>query len=430
MNISNTKIEQRKSLLPKLKNNYYHKFDTYTCPFCSTLPEILYFNEGNNTIKIKCKKHGENILETQDYLEKMSNWQRTSEIELKNKCNIHNLQFSYYCKNCEENICQKCLKNINIHDNHIKYEIDSLRPNNTEISLIYERINIFLQKKDELIRTIKILDDKITFYDTLIYTYERQNPNYLLYINLKHLLHGEKLNFESIKNIEFSYEQSKKEIFDDFVKNNFIDATLGLNKLNLKEKYMGNELLEDLVKGIDNNSVFRTLKFGGKIQGPKEVIVLKNIKYLILRSNQLSSLNFIMGKDFPFLEVLSLNDNELVSIDELKTVSFPSLRELYLSKNKIMNIDILSSLNIRNLEVLWLSHNNITSINVLEKVYFPQLIKLGLNKNKIKNINVFGKNKTKFPQLLELYLNDNEINKESFSEIIMHLYKTIEEFYI
>lgn len=39
--------------------NLFHKYDSYCCPYCSNLPEILNFNEGNGTIKFKCKKHGE-----------------------------------------------------------------------------------------------------------------------------------------------------------------------------------------------------------------------------------------------------------------------------------------------------------------------------------------------------------------------------------
>jgi len=35
-------------------------------------------------------------------------------------------------------------------------------------------------------KKIKNLDDKITFYDTLITSLEKQRPNYLLNINIKH----------------------------------------------------------------------------------------------------------------------------------------------------------------------------------------------------------------------------------------------------
>ena len=424
-----TMIESKNNLIINKRDNFYHKFDSYTCPFCSVLPEMLYYNQEKNTIKLKCKKHGENTLKIEEYIEKMSNWKGASEIKYKNKCSIHNEQYAYYCKNCEENMCSKCLKEKAKHEKHIKYEINSLRPDDKEISLIKEKIDSCLEKKEELLKSIKKLDIIITFFDALIYSYEKQSPNYLLNINIKHLLHGENLNFDSIKNSEFIEIQSKKEIFTDFIKNNFLKATEGLNKLDLINKKTGDDLLENLIGGIDDFTIYKILRFSGKITQPKELIMLKNIKYINLRGNNISSLNFISGKKFPSLEILSLNDNEINSIDSLKTVYFPLMSELYLSKNKISNIDVLSELDIKKLRILWLSDNNICSIDIFEKVKFPELVKLGLNKNKINNISVFEKNKAKFPQMYELYLNDNDFNKDIFSQIIKDLYNKIQEFY-
>ena len=422
-------IETKKGPITNIRENFFHKYDSYSCPFCSLLPEILNYNEEKNTIKIKCKKHGENTLKIEEYIERMSNWKGASELKYKNKCNIHNEKYVYYCKNCEENMCLKCFKELTKHEKHIKYEINSLRPDDSEISLIKEKIDNCLLKKEELLKTIKKLDIIITFFDAIIYSYEKQSSNYLLNINIKHLLHGENLNFDSIKNSEFIETQSKKEKYNDFIKNNFLKATEGLDKLNLMDKKIGDDLLENLIEGINNSKIYQILLFGGKIQGPNELITLKNIKYINLRGNNISSLNFISGKKFPSLEYLSLNDNEINSIDNLKTVYFPLLSELYLSKNKISNIDVLSELNIKKLRILWLSENNINSIDIFEKVKFPELFKLGLNKNKINNISVFEKNKAKFPQMYELYLNDNEINKDIFFKIIKDLSNRIQEFY-
>ena len=83
--------------------------------------------------------------------------------------------------------------------------------------MLNDRINSYLQKKDQLTKMIKSLDDKITFYDTLINSYEIQEPNDLLNINLKHLLYGEKLNFDEIKNINFKKEKSQTMNINDFI---------------------------------------------------------------------------------------------------------------------------------------------------------------------------------------------------------------------
>ena len=416
--------------IPKLySENIFHKYDSYSCPYCSALPEILNFNEINSTIKFKCKKHGENILLIQDYLEKMINWVNISEIKTKNKCSIHKDIYNYFCKNCEENICQKCLKESSKHENHIKYDITNLNPTKNEIILLKEKISIWLQKKEELNHQIKNLNDKITFYDALINSYERQSSNYLLNINLKHLLFGEKLNQDIIKNAEFIKFKTEKSELEDFVKNNFLEATNNLDKLNLKEKGIGSQLLTELIKGIEDNTIFRILKFSGKIKTAKEVIDLRSIKVLNLRGNKIRNIKFFENKNFPSLEILTLSNNEIDSINNFKNVTFPLLKEFYLTNNNIDNIDVLETLNIRKLKILCLSNNKINSIDVLEKVKFPQLIKLGLNKNKIKDISVFGKNKTKFPQLFELYLHNNEFDSKVFFEIIKYLYIKIRDFY-
>ena len=428
MRTSKTIMETKKKDSSLTLDTLSHKYSSYCCPFCTLLPEILCYNQGSGTVKLLCKNHGENTLEVEDYMEKMSKFERTSEIKFQNRCSTHNEQFSFFCKDCKMNLCKKC-KLDKKHEKCITYEISSLNPDKKEILYIKNIMEVLFQKKDELVRKIKNLDNKITFYDTLINSYESQNPNYYLNINLKHLVYGEELNFEEIKNTEFAIEQSKKEVFDDFIKNNFKKATEGLDKLNLPDKNMGNSLLEQLMKGMEDSTVFQKLKFCGQIQGPKELLVLKNIKLLNLKGNNLSSLNFMAGKDFPFLENLNLSDNKLSSINNLKQVSFPQLKELYLSKNLIEDINVLSELKIPKLRILRLSNNNISSLGILTNVNFTQLLKLDLSFNKIDDISVFSNKKVKFPQLYELYLNDNLFELKKCSKIIEELFLKIKQFY-
>ena len=429
-----TMVETRKANSLYTLENLFHKYDSYCCPYCTNLPEILSYNEGNGTIKFKCKKHGEKSLDIQEYLDNMQKYVSVSELNSKNKCTQHKSEpYIYYCLTCGENLCQKCLKEFEKqHENHTKYNIESLRPNNNEILLVKNKIGIYLQKKNEYIKKIKNLDDKITFYDALIYSLEKKQPNFLLNINIKHLLYGEKINLDEIvkdfnKLSGNAQVESKKEMFDDFVKNNFIKATEGLNQLTLINKNVGDELLNELLSGIEKTTIFKILKFGGKISSPKEVIETKNIKTMNLRGNKISNLNFFQGKDFSSLEILSLNDNEINSIDMIKNINIPLLKELYLTKNKITSIEALSEFKNKKLQILWLSDNKINSIGVLEKVDFPQLRKLGLSKNCIKDISVFQK--TKFPQLFELYLNENEFDVDKYFDLIEKLSSKIKEFY-
>ena len=426
--------QKRHSLYDPLK--IIHKYNCYCCPFCSLLPEILNINEPNNTIKIKCEKHGEKDMDIHEYLERMSKYEYL--IDFKLKCKIHKDYFTAYCKTCEKSLCSKCEKE-NDHAGHEKFPIESIKPSNNEILLIKNKINIYLQEKMELQKKIGLLEDKINFYDTLIHTLETQKPNYLLNINVKHLIYGEKVNltefvndFVKKQNSNLSTGEISKKYFDDFVKNNFLNVTKNKGELNLLNHKLGDDILSQLFVNIDNGAVFRLLRLTKQIEANQkdaDLLSVKNLKILNLRGNKILNLKFFSEKNLPCLQILSLNDNEISSIDLLSAISFPNLKELYLAKNKISDINVLSKLKINNLKVLWLSNNNIEDIEVLGEVHFPLLQKLGLNKNEIKEIQVFKK--TKFPLLYELYIGDNNINLEEAEniEIIDKLNKKIREFY-
>ena len=423
---------EKNEIIVKFENNNLdnlsNKNDVYCCPLCTSLPEILSFNKVSGELKLKCKEHGESTMEIEDYMEKISILKNNSEIKINHQCILHNEQYKYYCKTCEENICLQCIKDKEAnHDNHIIYQIDSMAPDKKDIVYVHKMMEEFIHEKDELTRKIKCLEYKINFCNVMLNSYQNNFANYLLNINLKHLVYGEILDFEKIKNTEFIINQTKEELFDDFVKKYLLQATKDSNQLNLIDKNMDNSLIENVIKGIEDKTIFKILKSIN--MEPKEILELKNLKQLNLRSNKISSLSFLSRKEFPFLEILSLNDNEIISIDELKTVSFPILKELYLSKNKINNIDVLEQIKTPKLNTLWLSNNNIISINILEKVYFPLLLKLSLSKNKINDISVFTNKKVKLPNLYELYLDDNNFDTQNFSKILEVLILKIKRFY-
>lgn len=398
------------------------KFNSYCCPECPKLPEILSYNKDKDELKLKCKTHGEINISLHEYLEKMANFEKGSEIKKNNKCIKHNEQFMYYCKDCDLNICEQCL-DLPEHESHVKYEIKSTIPDDKrELIKLNNDIKSEIEEKRRLNNKLTEIEDKITFYNTLINAYKSNSPNFLLNINIKHIIYGEKLDIEQIKNTE-------KIKFDDFVNENFLKATEGLNQINLVNKKAGSNILEELFKGIEDNTIFQILKVSNKIQDQSEIISFQNIKYLNLRGNNISDLNFLINKEFPALEILSLNDNSLSNISDLKSISFTKLKELYLSKNKISRIEILSELDLPELNILWLSDNNIANIDILEKVNFTKLLKLNLSKNKIKDISVLARKRAKFPQLFELYLNDNEFDTTKFSEIMNYLFKRVNQFY-
>ena len=114
-------------------NNIY-----YNCTKCSSMIEIIEINK--EIIKFKCinNKH-EEIMEINKYLEEMKKY---NNIKINNdKCNIHNNnKYISYCFDCNNNLCNECLKNRE-HINHYKNNIIEINPTEEELNIIKNMIN-------------------------------------------------------------------------------------------------------------------------------------------------------------------------------------------------------------------------------------------------------------------------------------------------
>ena len=414
---SKSKSIQITSLNKVNDNSIYlnHKYSFYCCAFCSKIPEIINFDEKTNKISFECQEHGMTTMNIHDYLEKMSH--NLIEIFFKdkkcNECNKHNNDYYYYCKTCDKYFCEKC--NNDEHLEHTIFNILNSIPNNNEISLIKNKINIFIEEKNKLLERIEILNDKIIFYDTLINTIEKQKNNYFLNINIKHLVYGEDFCINTnINNTSISKRNSlnANKTIEEYINNNLKDNLFNEDKtkLNLIDKKINDEYLHIIFNNIGNYNYS-----------------FDNIKHINLRGNNIKSLNFLTTSEFPKLEFLSLNDNNIQNIESLQKINMPLILELYLAKNNISSINVFKYMEIKKLQVLWLSENKIKDIEVLKDVNFPGLEKLALSKNLIKDINVL--NYVKFPQLIELYLSDNEFDMENDENknIIKKLEQRIED---
>ena len=142
---------------------------------------------------------------------------------------------------------------------------------------------------------------------------------------------------------------AKLKEFNDKYETNVED--IDIKALNLKEEYIGNEGLKDLVEII-----------------------------------------------FKELEELDLSNNKISDINILEKANFKQLNKLNLSNNKISDINILEKANFKQLNKLNLSHNKISDINILEKVNLKKLKRLDLFDNEIdkeKNNSLLGSLKLK-----------------------------------
>lgn len=410
-----------------------NKFKTYSCPCCSNIPEILYFDEVYNNISYKCSKCNENretIINIHSYLKSMSKILNSSKIENRNMCNAHNMPYELYCKTCELNMCYICYKENKNHLYHIKYKNTDIYPNNNEKTFLKNKINIYIEEKIKLLKKLEIINDKITFYEMILNGIKKQSNNYYKNINVKHLIYGLDINITKIfKDTENPIPEIKKLKLNEIINKKMLDSIKDKRELYL----LNNNLGEDFIFSLFNNSLIDIIK-ENNIQILEDIScldrkILKNLKVINLKGNKITSLNFLTNSNFPNLEFLSLNDNNITNIEPLKEMNSPLIKQLYLSKNKINSIKIFEDIKMNNLQILWLTENNISSIDSFKESNLNKLEKLGINKNKIKNINVFKY--AKFPLLMELYINDNDIDftiPETI-EIIKLLENKIEDFF-
>jgi hypothetical protein len=90
-----------------------------------------------------------------------------------------------------------------------------------------------------------------------------------------------------------------------------------INGLNLSEKNLGNEVLNDLFK-----------------------IEFKELKGLDLGWNKISDIKVLEKVKFDKLEILGLSNNQISDINVLENINFKELKELYLEQNKISDIKV------------------------------------------------------------------------------------------
>ena len=410
------------------QNKIEEESNTYCCPYCPKIPEILNFNEVDNNILFICPQHGQKTITIHDYLESMNQVLKSTKVIEESECSIHNSSFYIYCKTCEMNLCIKCNQN-KIHLNHIKYKIYDVYPNSNEITLLTNKMNLYKEEKNKILKKLENINDKIKFYDMILNSIYSEKSSYLRSINLKHLIYGPDIDLARIsQDINYNPQTKNNNIkYNTFINDNMIDLLDKKKELNLLYKMTGEEFLYS----IFNNSLIDIIK-ENNIKLKRDITFLNSfsldkLKKINLKGNKINSLYFLSNKKFGNLEFLCLNDNDIKSIDSLNLMNAPLIKELYLSKNKIDSIKVFEEMKMNNLQILWLSDNNITSIDSFKNSNLIRLEKLGINKNQIKDISVFKY--TKFPLLKELYINDNNIDYELNKEIIEKLEKKIDDFY-
>ena len=140
--------ETPETIEPEINNEIH-----YNCSECSSLIEIISINEENNTIEFNCLNKNNNhnkklTMPIKEYLEKMKKYSSNNNLN-KDICETHNINYIYYCFDCNCHICKECLKTRN-HLNHSKNNIIEIEPMKEELNIIEEVIQDYNKKIDNL----------------------------------------------------------------------------------------------------------------------------------------------------------------------------------------------------------------------------------------------------------------------------------------
>ena len=307
----------------------------FFCSTCEVMKIITYKYEKKNDkidliIKVKCLKDRERKSYT------IENFLNNNYIYIPRlKCKSHDDQFSYWCKNCNINICNKCLFN---HKLHKLVKLSSILIDKKNITSLENKIIDFQakllvkQKKVEEIEKIKSQEDQE--FLTNFQKYKEINSKEIEFVTkLKDLylflLKDNKICYQIIRNLEYIINK----LSFSFVKNEYSD---NLDK-ELNEK--------DNIVDIYN-------------------IVLNPLKYFFLPNNDQEKIDKKAEKmrNSLALERSTFISNEILSeIDE--DYKFNNLDIMTLAETTKLNKELLHSFNDINEINVYNNHQNNKTFN-------------------------------------------------------------------
>ena len=420
--------------------------DQYVCTNCKSTPEILSIDYNKGIIEFKCKTHKIKKVNIKEYFENESKYlyynircdddktriqkdnlpyifnrfidtgknlceicskgKKSKSIkinEMNNYCSIHIRKYIKYCKNCHIHFCSE----DNIRCGHFIEEIKS--PDNKEIDIIKNKIDMLMKYKD-------IIDYLIKFLNTLLLTYKEHPSNYYNSINITNVVKNMNLN----ENGELNFGNKIK-------KNYLISKNINFfyqSKTNINEN--DREKLLNKIKGLEE-IILKELntKFEVNLTGEEIKINLNGKKIENLDLKLLCSLNY------QNLEEIDLSNNYITNLEELKNLNSPNLKIIILKNNKIVDIGPLKNIISTNIKKIDLSFNKIAEIDAIKEIMKKnkKIEIINLENNKIKNIEILKKILNNISNSIkEIKLKNNNIAKKEIEEIYDILDKNNEEF--
>jgi len=337
----------------------------FFCSTCGGMKILSYKYENADgkidlIIKCKCLKDRERTNYTID------NFINNNYISVPRLiCKSHNTQYTNWCKNCNINICNKC---ISSHSSHKLVKLSSILINEKDITSLENKIIDFQGKL--LAKTKKV--EEIEKFKS------KENQEFL--INFK--------NFKKINSKEIEFVTKLKDLYLFLLKNNMICYQIAknleyiINKLSFS--FIKNEYSDNLDKELNEKDNISDIYY----------IVLNPLKYFFLPNNDQEEINKKADKMRNTLALERSISNSTIISEINEDYKLNNLDLMNLAETRKLNVKLLHSDNdINEINV----YNNHQSNNIQNKIfnddYNEKSNSLILNNNKINsNNNIFNNN--------------------------------------
>ena len=151
-NFNNSEENKSMNFYSNQENKKKKKSRYYICRECFSSPKITFIVSNLLKIKCDCKKYIN--IRTNDFIESYINHENKDNIQKYLNCKEHNNRYIYYCFDCKLNLCEECLIEYKIHENHSKENLLFIDDKIDKVKKLIKVIRKKLPKGDIEIRKI------------------------------------------------------------------------------------------------------------------------------------------------------------------------------------------------------------------------------------------------------------------------------------
>ena len=433
--INKSKFVKKLNFLRDFKNNPH-----FVCKNCHKIPLITLKSFTCFIINCKCNCSKETTIQeiSENYLLDKEENEQNSIVVSSFFCEKHIKNYKYYCRDCKNHICKKCMR---ISSEHYDHELELFDSYLLDLELKIGSIKSKLEISEDEFRIGKKIDDKkkIKLIINIIINDYNKYKNYYSKESIENIYSFLYPNSQVIKSIdEIKNITNLDKIYSIIIcSQNLekIDIICRNNLVNLENLILSDNNITDISPLVNANFInLKILDLECNKVNDKNIQYFKsmnfqNLNHLNLFSNELTDFEFFNNlKSFPNLKILYLGANPFDKSFNINKMNFyeinnnfNSLREIGLSNGVFSDksINIISKINLKNLKILLLNKNNLSSLSFVKDLDCLFLEEIWLNENQIEDVMPL----IKFKYLKNIQIANNKI--KNFDNVL-NLFKSLE----